>query len=94
MPSENLIDSITTPHQLRRLSSEQLVHDLRLVRLEIPCHCGETRLHLLVPGLLRKSLGPVHRQVEGAAPIVDLEDLARGELPVLQVHRDGLVESP
>ena len=68
----------------RALDTVQLGHDLVFVvregcrnRLEL---CGECRVCRLV----RDGLGLVHGQVELAAAVVDLVDLARGGLAVEQ----------
>src|SRR6185312_6627691 len=52
----------------------------------------EARLQLLVLALRRQRLRPVECEVEVAAAVVDLADLARGIAVVLKELTDGRVE--
>ena len=74
------------------LRRDQLGVDLRLVLGELLRDRREARLQLLVLRLRRQRLGPVEGEVEVAAAVVDLADLARRRLVVVEELADRLVE--
>src|SRR5215469_3334191 len=74
------------------LRADQLAIDLRLVLAERLGERLEAGLQLLVLGLRGQRLRPVEREVEMAAAIVDLADLARGRAVELEDLADGGIE--
>ena len=70
------------------LHGVELVDDRRLVRGERLGDRGELGRERGVVGLRRQLLGPVHGQVEVAAPVVELVDLARRRAALVE-HRAG-----
>ena len=74
------------------LGRDQFPVDLRLVVGELLGNLGEAGLEFLVLALGGQGLGPVERQVEVAAPVVDLPHLAGRRLVVVEERGDGLVE--
>jgi hypothetical protein len=74
------------------LRSRQLAVDLGLVPGECVGERFESRLQLLVLALRGQRLRPVQSEVEMAAPVVDLADLARGRAVEFEDFADRLVE--
>src|SRR5262245_19063223 len=74
------------------LRGEDLGVDLRGILAALLRHSPEPRPELGVLGARRQRLGPVERQVEVAAAVVDLPDLARRRLVVVEELADRLVE--
>ena len=74
------------------LDRDQAGVDLGRLPAEGLRHRREPRLELLVPVLGGQGLGPVEGQVEVAAAVVDLADLAGRRLAVVQEFADGRVE--
>ena len=75
------------------LGAVQLPEDLRLAPGQRLCDRPELLGERRVFGLGREGLGPVHGEIETAAPVVYLVDLAGRKPPVFEIHGDGLIES-
>src|ERR1019366_8477541 len=74
------------------LRGKKLGVDLRLIGDQLTCDCVEPPLQLRVARLISQRKGPVQREVEMAAAIVDLSHLARRGPVVVEELRDRLIE--